>query len=59
MPARMTVFTIAQALPMVLSLKLLLVRHEGRVNPGARLAGVVSLLLWCAIIVSGRLIAFN
>jgi hypothetical protein len=25
----------------------------------ARLAGAVSLLLWCAIIVSGRLIAFN
>jgi diguanylate cyclase (GGDEF)-like protein len=44
-PARMTVFTIAQALPMVLSLKLLLSRHEGRVNPGARLAGVVTILI--------------
>jgi diguanylate cyclase (GGDEF)-like protein len=40
-PARMTVFTIAQALPMALSLKLLLSPHEGRVNPGARLAGIV------------------
>ena len=44
-PARMTVFTIAQALPMLLSLKLLLSPHEGRVNPGARLAGVVTILI--------------
>ena len=44
-PGRMTVFTAAQALPMVLSLKLLLTRHEGRVNPGARLAGVVTVLI--------------
>ena len=44
-PARMTVFTIAQALPMLRSLKLLLSRHEGRVNPGARLAGIVTVLI--------------
>ena len=44
-PARMTVFTIAQALPMVLSLKLLLTSHEGRANPGARLAGIVTILI--------------
>jgi diguanylate cyclase (GGDEF)-like protein len=44
-PGRMTVFTAAQALPMLLSLKLLLTRHEqGRVNPGARLAGIVTIL---------------
>ena len=41
----MTVFTIAQALPLVLSLKLLLSPHEGRVNPGARLAGIVAILI--------------
>ncbi len=44
-PARMTVFTIAQALPMVRSLTLLLSRHEGRVNPGARLAGIVTIVI--------------
>ena len=44
-PARMTVFTVAQATPMVLSLKLLLGRHQGRVNPGARLAGIVTILI--------------
>ncbi|NOJ44532.1 GGDEF domain-containing protein [Bradyrhizobium australiense] len=44
-PARMTVFTIAQTLPMALSLKLLLSRHDGRANPGARLAGIVSIVI--------------
>ena len=44
-PARMTVFTIAQTLPMALGLQLLLGRHEGRVNPGARLAGIVTVLI--------------
>lgn len=44
-PGRMTVFTAAQALPMVLSLKLLMTPHEGRVNPGARLAGVVTIII--------------
>jgi len=50
-PGRMTVFTTAQALPMVLSLKLLLTRHEeGRINPGARLAGIVTILIMCIFI---------
>ena len=53
-PARMTVFTIAQALPMLRSLKLLLSRHEGRVNPGARLAGIVTILI--LVIFAARLL---
>jgi diguanylate cyclase (GGDEF)-like protein len=44
-PARITIFTIAQILPLALSVKLLLTPHEGRVNPGARLAAIVSLLI--------------
>ena len=44
-PARMTVFTMAQVLPMAVGLKLLLTPHEGRINPGARLAGVVTILI--------------
>jgi diguanylate cyclase (GGDEF)-like protein len=43
--ARMTVFTLAQALPMALSLKLLLTPRDGRINPGARLAGVVTIII--------------
>jgi diguanylate cyclase (GGDEF)-like protein len=53
-PARMTVFTIAQALPMLHSLKLLLSRHEGRVNPGARLAGIVTIVV--LVIFAARLL---
>jgi diguanylate cyclase (GGDEF)-like protein len=44
-PARMTVFTLAQMLPMAVSLKLLLSRPDGSVNPGARLAGIVTIIL--------------
>jgi diguanylate cyclase (GGDEF)-like protein len=44
-PARITIFTIAQVLPLALSVKLLLTPHDGRVNPGARLAAIVSLLI--------------
>ncbi|MFX7747881.1 hypothetical protein ABTK03_21110, partial [Acinetobacter baumannii] len=39
-PGRLLVFSIAETLPLVLSLRLLLSR-EGRANPGARLAGIV------------------
>lgn len=53
-PARMTVFTIAQVLPMAIGLKLLLTPHEGRINPGARLAGVVTILILA--ILAARLI---
>jgi diguanylate cyclase (GGDEF)-like protein len=53
-PARMTVFTIAQALPMLHSLNLLLSRHEGRVNPGARLAGIVTTVI--LVIFAARLL---
>ncbi|MEH2504060.1 MULTISPECIES: GGDEF domain-containing protein [unclassified Bradyrhizobium] len=52
-PARMTVFTIAQVLPMAMGLKLLLTPHEGRANPGARLAGVVTIIIM--IILAARL----
>ncbi|MBA2399616.1 MAG: GGDEF domain-containing protein [Bradyrhizobium sp.] len=43
--ARLTIFTIGQVLPLALSVKLLLTPHEGRVNPGARLAAVVASLI--------------
>ncbi|MHC2368525.1 hypothetical protein ACVIQT_003173 [Bradyrhizobium diazoefficiens] len=41
MQLRMLSYTIGQALPLVLSLRLLLLPPEGHVNPGARLAGIV------------------
>ena len=42
---RVLVFSIGQSLPLVLTLKLLLSPHQGHVNPGARLAGVVAALM--------------
>jgi diguanylate cyclase (GGDEF)-like protein len=44
-PARLVAFTLGETLPLAFSLKLLLTPHDGRVNPGARLAGVVAALI--------------
>jgi diguanylate cyclase (GGDEF)-like protein len=49
-PGRLTVFSIAQTLPLVLSLRLLLSR-EGRANPGARLAGIVASIIIAIFVV--------
>jgi diguanylate cyclase (GGDEF)-like protein len=45
MPMRMLIYALGQAVPLALSLKLLLSQRDGRVNPGARLAGVVAVLI--------------
>ena len=42
---RMLIFTLGQALPLVLTLKLLLTRQDGRINPGARLAAIVTVFI--------------
>ncbi|MCG2631312.1 GGDEF domain-containing protein [Bradyrhizobium sp. WYCCWR 13023] len=42
---RMLSYTIGQGLPLVLSLRLLLSPPEGRVSPGARLSGIVILII--------------
>jgi diguanylate cyclase (GGDEF)-like protein len=42
---RISIYSIAQSVPLLMSLKLLLTPHEGRINPGARLAGIVSILI--------------
>lgn len=44
-PARLTIFIAAQALPLVLSLKMLLSPPDGRKNAGAQLAGIVVVLI--------------
>src|SRR5258705_6708140 len=43
--ARISIYTVAQTLPLALSLKLLLSPPDGRRNAGARLAGVVAILI--------------
>jgi hypothetical protein len=42
---RILVYSVAQTIPMALTLKLLLSGRNGRVSPGARLAGLVSILI--------------
>ena len=44
-PARLTFFIVAQALPLVLSLRMLLSPPDGRKNAGAQLAGIVVILI--------------
>jgi diguanylate cyclase (GGDEF)-like protein len=55
--ARILIFSVAQALPLALSLKLLLSRQDGRANAGARLAGGVAIALIgsCAFRALGKL----
>jgi diguanylate cyclase (GGDEF)-like protein len=56
--ARILIFSVAQALPLALSLKLLLSRQDGRANAGARLAGGVAMVLigTCAFRALGKLL---
>jgi diguanylate cyclase (GGDEF)-like protein len=44
-PMRILIYSIGQSVPLALMLKLLLSPQNGRVNPGARLAGIVSIII--------------
>jgi diguanylate cyclase (GGDEF)-like protein len=45
MPMRIFIYSVGMSIPMALTLKLLLSRHDGRFTPGARLAGIVACLI--------------
>ncbi len=45
MPMRISIYSVGQMLPLVLTLNLLLSRQNGRVNHGARLAAAVSIFI--------------
>jgi diguanylate cyclase (GGDEF)-like protein len=45
MAIRILIYSLGQSLPLVLTLKLLLSPQNGRVNPGARLAGTVAIVI--------------
>jgi diguanylate cyclase (GGDEF)-like protein len=42
---RIVIYSIAQSLPLALMLKLLMTPQDGRINPGARLAGVIAIII--------------
>jgi diguanylate cyclase (GGDEF)-like protein len=58
---RVLVYSAGQVLPLVLTLKLLFAREDGRINPGARLAGgVISLIIVLyAVRVFGKVIGVD
>jgi diguanylate cyclase (GGDEF)-like protein len=45
MVMRVSIYSIGQSIPLALTLKLLLSRQNGRVNPGARLAATVAIVI--------------
>jgi diguanylate cyclase (GGDEF)-like protein len=45
MPMRMFVYSLGQSIPIAVILKLVLTQREDRENPGARLAGIVAILI--------------
>jgi diguanylate cyclase (GGDEF)-like protein len=42
---RVVIYSLGQSLPLALTLKLLMSKHDGRVSPGARLAGMVTIII--------------
>src|SRR5260370_3903635 len=53
MSMRIFVYSLGQSLPFALTLKLLLGRQDGRSSPGARLAGIVAVLMIAIYAVRG------
>ena len=45
LPMRILIYSLGQSIPLALTLRLLLSRQVGRENPGARLAGIVAILM--------------
>jgi diguanylate cyclase (GGDEF)-like protein len=45
MPIRILIYSVGQSIPIAMTLRLVLAQREGRKNPGARLAGIVAILV--------------
>jgi diguanylate cyclase (GGDEF)-like protein len=53
MPMRIFIYSLGMSIPMAMTIKLLLSRSHGRVNPGARLAGIVAILILAINLIRG------
>ncbi|WP_347264379.1 GGDEF domain-containing protein [Nitrobacter sp.] len=51
MPMRIFIYSAAQAIPIAMTLNMVLSRKEGRINSGAQLAGIVSVLIICVSVI--------
>lgn len=47
MPLRIVIYSLGQSIPLAAMLPLVLARRAGRENPGARLAGIIAILILC------------
>jgi diguanylate cyclase (GGDEF)-like protein len=45
MPIRILIYSVGQSIPIAMTLKRVLARQDGRVNPGARLSGIVAIFI--------------
>ena len=45
MPVRILIYSLGQSIPIAMTLKLVLAKRDGRKNPGARLAGIIAILI--------------
>jgi diguanylate cyclase (GGDEF)-like protein len=53
MPMRIFIYSLGMSIPMAMTLRLLLAPHHGRVNPGARLAGITAILILTVNLIRG------
>jgi diguanylate cyclase (GGDEF)-like protein len=53
MPMRIFIYSLGMSVPLAMTLKLLLSPSHGRINPGARLAGIVAILIIAVNVVRG------
>jgi diguanylate cyclase (GGDEF)-like protein len=53
MPMRIFIYSLGMSIPMAMTLKLLLSPVNGRVNPGARLAGITAILILAINLIRG------
>jgi diguanylate cyclase (GGDEF)-like protein len=53
MPMRIFVYSLGQSIPIAMTVKLLLSRSHGRINPGARLAGIIAIGILAINVIRG------
>jgi diguanylate cyclase (GGDEF)-like protein len=53
MPMRIFIYSLGQSIPIAITIKLLLSPSHGRVNPGARLAGVIAIAILAINLIRG------
>jgi diguanylate cyclase (GGDEF)-like protein len=53
MPMRIFIYSLGQSIPIAITIKLLLSPSHGRINPGARLAGIIAILILAINLIRG------